>query len=395
MNDAAQTKRSSSVAPLIFLLAGETSGDHLGAGLMQALHHARPQIRFSGVGGPLMQATGLQSLYPMSDLAVMGIMPVIARLPLLLRRLDETIAAIIAQRPDCLVIIDSPDFTHRVAKKVRKHFPDLPIIDYVSPSVWAWRPGRARKMRAYIDHVLAVLPFEPDAHRRLSGPDCTYVGHPLIEKLNVMTPSLAEQARRSSAPPLVLVLPGSRRSEIDRLMADFGAAIDQLAQMHGPIEVRLPAVAHLADKIKKAAELWRIKPEIVLGEEAKWAAFRSARIALAASGTVTLELAMANVPMVVAYKYSRLEGLLRPFVKVPSIVLANLVLGRNAIPEFLQDECTPHSLANALAELLTEGAKRQAQTQALIDVRSLMALPDQQNPSMQAAALVLKALTQD
>ena len=394
MSDAAQTERSYSASPHIFLLAGEASGDHLGAGLIKALQQLRPHIQLSGVGGPMMQAEGLQSLFAMSDLAVMGILPVIKRLPLLLRRLDETVAAILAERPDCLVIIDSPDFTHRVASRVRKHLPHLPIIDYVSPSVWAWRPGRARTMRAYVDHVLAVLPFEPDAHHRLGGPDCTYVGHPLIEKRDVMTPSPDEEKRRQSSPPLVLVLPGSRRSEIDRLMDDFGAAIDLLEQSHGPIEVRLPAVAHLADKIAKAAQYWRIKPNIVLGEEAKWKAFREARLALAASGTVTLELALSGVPMIVAYKYSWLEGLLRPFVHVPSIVLANLVLGRNAIPEFLQSECTPQQLAKAMAEILPEGGARQSQSAALSEIERLMALPGQQSPSTQAANIILASLPQ-
>jgi len=390
---AAQTEPSLSVAPHICVLAGESSGDHLGAGLIEALRQAHPSLRVSGVGGPLMQAAGLTSLYPMSDLSVMGLLPVLARLPLILRRLNETVQAILAQPPECLVIIDSPDFTHRVAKRVRQHLPHLPIIDYVSPSVWAWRPGRARKMRAYIDHVLAVLPFEPEAHRRLSGPACTYVGHPLIEKMHLMTPSASEQARRQSSPPVVLVLPGSRRSEITRLMADFGAAIDLLAQTHGPLDVRLPAVPHLVDQITQAVQSWRIKPQIVLGEEAKWAAFRAARLALAASGTVTLELALSAIPMVVAYKYSRLEGLVRPFVHVPSIVLANLVLERNACREFLQDECTPQTLATALGELIVNGPARIAQEQAWSDLRQVMHVGDQESPSSKAAKIVLASLS--
>ena len=180
----------------IALVAGEVSGDQLGFKLMRALREANPGVAFMGVGGDAMTAEGLSSLFPMSDIAVMGILPVLARLPTLLARIRATADAIIAARPDALVIIDSPDFTHRVARRVRAALPGLPVVDYVSPTVWAWRPGRARKMRGYVDTVLALLPFEPEAHRRLGGPDCVYVGHPLIERLSELRPDAGEARRR-------------------------------------------------------------------------------------------------------------------------------------------------------------------------------------------------------
>jgi lipid-A-disaccharide synthase len=291
----------------------------------------------------------------------MGILPVIKRLPSLIRRVHQTVDAVVAAQPAALVIIDSPDFTHAVAKRVRRHLPDLPIIDYVSPSVWAWRPGRAKRMRAYVDHVLALLPFEPDAHRRLGGPPCTYVGHPLIERLDDLRPSGGERRRLGDGPLELLVLPGSRRSEIARLMEPFGRALGLVtARGSAGISVTLPAVSHLAGEIERAAAAWPIRPRIVLGEAEKLAAFRRAHAALAASGTVTLELALAQVPMVVAYKVSKLEEQLKYVIDVPSIVLANLVPQRDVVPELIQWNCTPEKLADALVSLLGNTPERHA-----------------------------------
>src|SRR5579863_9572194 len=179
----------------IFIIAGEASGDQHGAGLMRALRHKRSDVVFAGVGGPAMRAEGLASLFPLHDLAVMGFIPVLMRLPKLLARIEMTAQTVLSFNPDVLVIIDSPDFTHRVARRVRKAKPDLPIVDYVSPTVWAWRPGRAARMRGTIDHVLALLPFEPAVYQRLGGPACTYVGHPLIEKMAQLAPDAAELRR--------------------------------------------------------------------------------------------------------------------------------------------------------------------------------------------------------
>ncbi len=389
MNATSDLRTPRSGSPRIFMVAGEHSGDQLGAGLMRALKTLAPQFTFEGVGGPAMESAGLKSLFPLADIAVMGIVPVIKNLPTLLTRIRQTTEAVVTARPDILVIIDSPDFTHRVAARARKAIPHLRVVDYVSPTVWAWRPGRAKKMSAYVDHLLALLPFEPAAHQRLGGPACTYVGHPLTERLTELRPNSEEALRRNGKPPVILVLPGSRRSEIDRLLDDFGAALARVSEKIGEIEPVLPAVSHLAKDITERTRNWTVRPRIVEGETEKYRAFRNARAALAASGTVTLELALAQIPMAVAYKWSRIEGLARPFVNVPSIVLPNLVMGRNAIPEFLQDECTPEKLSAALCALIADSPERAAQMQAFADVDARMRLPEGETPSGRSAQIVL------
>jgi lipid-A-disaccharide synthase len=377
----------------VAIVAGEHSGDQLGFKTMRALKDATGgAIEFVGVGGEAMQAEGLHSLFPVSDIAVMGILPVLAKLPRLLARIRETAQAIIAARPDGLLIIDSPDFTHRVARRVRRALPNLPVIDYVSPSVWAWRPGRAPGMRAYVDRVLALLPFEPEAHRKLGGPACDYVGHPLIERLSELRPNAAEAARRQAPPPLIAVLPGSRRSEIARLCDDFGAALGLVGKALGAIVIVLPTLPHIEDDIRRRVAGWPIAPRIVAGEAEKLATLRNARAALAASGTVTLELALSGVPMVGAYKVSRLEEQLKYIVKVPSILLPNLILGERAIPEILQRDCTPENLAAALIPLIGDTPQRAAQVAALQRLDGLMQLPGGEAPSARAARLVLKTI---
>jgi lipid-A-disaccharide synthase len=350
-------------------------------------------IEFCGVGGEAMAAEGLKSLFPLGDIAVMGFLPVLARLPTVLARIRLTAEAVVAERPDALVIIDSPEFTHRVARRVRRVLPDLPVIDYVSPSVWAWRPGRARAMRAYVDCVLALLPFEPAAHARLGGPRCVYVGHPLIERLGELRPGAEEARRRAAEPPLLVALPGSRRSVIARMMDDFGGALALLARDHGPLEIVLPTLPHVESEVRARAAKWPVAPRIEVGEAAKLAAFRVAHAALAASGTVTLELALAGVPMVGAYKVSRLEEQLKYFIKLPSsILLPNLILGERAIPEILQGDCTPQNLAGALAGLLRDGAARQGQLAALARLDALMLGADDGAPSARAAREVLATI---
>src|SRR5215212_4008744 len=360
----------------VWLIAGEESGDQLGAKLMPALKMllGPTAVAFAGVGGEAMAAQGLRTLFPLSDIAVMGIGAVVARLPSIVQRVYRTVDTIVQGRPDAVVIIDSPEFTHAVAKRVRRRLPSLPIINYVSPSVWAWRPGRARKMRAYVDHVLALKPFEPEVHQRLGGPTCTYVGHPLIEQVDELRPRPGERRPLAPGSPVdLLVLPGSRRSEIARLMEPFGAALGLLqARAMRPVTVTVPAVAHLADEIARGVARWPVPTRIVRGEDAKYAAFRSAQAALAASGTVTLELALSGVPMVVAYKVSKLEEQLKHVIKVPSIVLPNLILGENAIPERVQWDCTPEKLAEAVLPLLADSPKRRAQIEAMCRLDGLM-----------------------
>ena len=384
------------MSPLrVALVAGEHSGDQLGFKLMRALKEARAgDIAFSGVGGDAMGAEGLTSLFPMSDVAVMGILPVLARLPTLLARIHETAQAIVAASPDVLVIIDSPDFTHRVARRVRAALPKLPIVDYVSPSVWAWRPGRARAMRAYVDCVLALLPFEPEAYRRLHGPPCSYVGHPLTEQFSTLRPNAEEAARRAQSPPVLLVLPGSRRSEIRHHMAVFGQAVARLQEQGTAFELVLPTMPHLQEAVVDAVKGWPVQPQVVIGEQEKRAKFRIAHAALAKSGTVTLELALAGVPMVTAYRTGSVEAwILRRAIKVNSVILANLVIGENVIPEFLQEDCTPEKLAAALADVLSESELRRKQLEAFAGIDGIMSTGDQP-PSARAADIVLATMWQ-
>ena len=375
----------------IWIVSGEESGDQLGAKLICALktRFGTERLRFGGVGGHAMEAEGLKSLFPLEDIAVMGIVAVIGRLPTVLSRIRVTANAVVAANPDILIIIDSPDFTHRVAKAVRKRAPQIPVIDYVSPSVWAWRPGRAAKMRAYVDHLLALLPFEPDAHKRLGGPPTTYVGHPLIERVSEFRPTADERSFHKDGPLNLLVLPGSRRSEVSRLVDTFGETLMLIQQRSSrPFEVTLPAVPHLAQEIRERTASWSVKPRIVEGEAAKWQAFRSADAALAASGTVTLELGLSGIPMVVAYKVSKIEAvILRPLIKAQSIVLTNLVLGENAIPELIQEDCTPETLAAALLPLLSDTPERRAQEEALRRLDELMRIGDEV-PSVITARVV-------
>jgi lipid-A-disaccharide synthase len=378
----------------IWIVSGEESGDQLGAKLIRSLKArlGSERLHFGGVGGHAMAKEGLKSLFPLEEIAVMGFSAVIARLPSILKRIRFTADAVMAAKPDMLVIIDSPDFTHRVAKTVRQRAPQIPIIDYVSPSVWAWRPGRAPKMRAYVDHLLALLPFEPAAHERLGGPPTTYVGHPLIERLTEIRPAPGERGSATDGPIKLLVLPGSRRSEVSRLMEPFGEALTLLKERSPhPFEVTIPAVAHVAQEIRARVGSWSMKPKIVEGEAAKWTAFRAADAALAASGTVTLELGLSGVPMVVAYRVSKIEEVLKYLIKAPSIVLTNLVLDENVIPELIQWDCTPEKLADALLPLLSDSPERRRQLKAFSKLDQLMKIGDE-DPSERAARIVQEVL---
>ena len=374
----------------IFLIAGEESGDRLGALLIAAIRHrAQGQVHFSSIGGAHMAAEGVPSLFPLGDLAIIGFAAIPASLPKILRRIREAADAVISAKPDALVIIDSPEFTHRVAKRVRAKLPEISIIDYVCPSVWAWRPGRARAMRSYVDHVLALLPFEPKVMAELAGPPCTYVGHPLIERLDELRPKDLEKRLRFADPPLLLVLPGSREGEIRRMAAVFGAAVARVVQQFGPIEVVVPAVPRLAEMVRAAVSLWPVAARVVTDADEKAEAFRSARAALSKSGTSTLELALAGVPMVTAYKVPLIEEFAgRLLLNGPSVILANLVLRENVVPEFLQRNCTAARLADALLPLLQDTPERRQQTEAFARLDAIMEV-GKGNPSDRGAAIVL------
>jgi lipid-A-disaccharide synthase len=388
-----QTPVTENATRKIFLVATEESGDRLGANLMNVLRQRLGgAVRFEGVGGRSMAQEGLASLFPIEELSIVGLAAVAKQLPKILRLIRQTADAVTQASPDILVIIDSPDFTHRVARRVRARDASIPIIDYVSPSVWAWRPGRARAMRSYVDHVLALLPFEPEAYRKLGGPPCSYVGHSLIEQLGVLRPDIDEQRRRDEAPPVLLVLPGSRRSEIRHHMKVFGETLGRLGAQDVPFELILPTMSHLQDAVRADVESWPVQPRIIVGEQEKRAAFRIAHAAFVKSGTATLELALAGVPMVAAYRGGSVEAwVLRRAIRVSSVLLANLVLGENVVPEFIQEDCTPEKLVPALRDILADSPLRRRQIEAFAKLDAIMSTGDQP-PSARAAEIVLDEL---
>ena len=381
--------------PHIMLVAGEPSGDALGGELMEALKElTHGAVRITGAGGPKMIAQGLTSIFPMSDTSVMGPREVIPRLPLILRRMRETADFAVRERPDVLVIIDSPDFTHMVAKRVAKRAPDIPIANYVSPSVWAWRRGRARAMAKYVKRVLALLPFEPDFFRAEANLDCVYVGHPAIERLPASGSGEAFRKARgiASDPPILLVLPGSRTNEVKRLIGDFGATAALLARDIPGIKFVLPTVPHVRHLVEEGVKSWSVPVELIEGEDEKRAAFDAATAALAASGTVSLELGLARVPMVIAYKIDPVAAwVVSGLLKVPSVVVVNLILDRPSVREFLQYAAKPAALAEALKPLLRDTPDRKRALTDLDELREIMGVGGDR-PSLRAARAVLEML---
>lgn len=344
----------------IFLIAGEPSGDALGAALMAGLADLAPGCAFAGVGGEGMEAAGLTSLFPMSDLSVMGLTEVLPRIALLRRRIAQTAQAIADQRPDLVVTIDSPDFCLRVLKHARARHPDLPVVHYVAPSVWAWRPKRAARMAPLVDHVLALLPFEPP-YMQAAGMSCDFVGHPVVAA-PVASEAEAQAIRESDT--VVLALPGSREGEIARLAPRFGRA---LAQALPPgAQVLVPTVAAQADHMRAQVAAWPIAAQVVTDPVQKRAAFRAADLALAASGTVSLELAANDTPMVIGYDMAPLTRFLAErFIKLDTVTLVNLVSETRSVPECLGRDCTVENLSQRLRELLTDPAKQAAQRDAM------------------------------
>jgi lipid-A-disaccharide synthase len=374
----------------VFMVAGEESGDRLGGALMRALYErTHGNVIFFGVGGDQMAAAGLQSLFPLRETALMGFASIPARLFGVLRRIRQAAAAAVAKNPDVLVIIDSPEFTHRIARDVRARSRMIPIVDYVSPSVWAWRPGRARAMREYIDHVMALLPFEPAVHARLGGPPCSYVGHPLTERVTVLRPNADERRRRNADPPILLIMPGSRHGEIAHMLSVFAQAAELAAARLGVLATVVLTVPELARSVSDAVAQWRIPARVIVDPAEKEAAFRTARAAIVKSGTGTLELAIAGVPMVAAYRMNAIEAfILMRLVKSPSVILANLVLGENIVPELLQGEATPQRIADAIVPLIEETPARHTQLEAFGRLDAIMEI-GRLKPSDRAAQIVL------
>jgi lipid-A-disaccharide synthase len=376
---------------VIALIAGESSGDQLGSRLMASLKfQSEKPIRFVGVGGPLMEAEGLTSIFPMSDIAVNGIFPVLAKLPTLLKRIATTSQVIASQKPDIVVHIDAQDFNQRVARKLKSLIPHTPLIGYVSPTVWAWRPGRAKKIKRLYNKLLAVLPFEPEVHQKLGGPETIYVGHPLLERKKDWTRSRSEEGALAQKPSQLLVLPGSRASEVRKLLPLFQETVQAIFDKSVDTQIIIPVVDHLADFIEAQVAKWPIKPRLVRGEAEKWAAFRSARAALAASGTVTLELALAKIPMVVAYRVSYLEEALgRLLITSKFASLPNIILDRQVVPEYLNHGWKGATLAPLLVSLMQEGVARKQQWDAFDELQLKMEPPHLSNPSDSAAHAIL------
>ncbi|WP_068302059.1 lipid-A-disaccharide synthase [Pararhodobacter sp. CCB-MM2] len=354
----------------LFLIAGEPSGDALGAALMEGLKALAPGVQFTGIGGPLMQAQGMGSLFPMEELSVMGLAEILPKYFHLKRRIRETAAAIAAEAPDAVVTIDSPDFCLRVLAIAKTANPALKTVHYVAPSVWAWRPGRAQKMAKHVDHVLALLPFEP-RYMTDAGMTCDFVGHPVTtQPVASEDEASAFRAAQGIAPdaPLLLVLPGSRRGEVERLGPIFGAALKQVA-IPG-LRVVVPTVSARAEQVRALVADWPGAPVVLdaasTPPDIKRAAFRAADAALAASGTVSLELAAAGTPMVIAYRLNKLsEMIISRLLRVDTLTLVNLVSDTRAVPEFLGEDCQPAPVAEAVTSLLAGGPARKAQLAAM------------------------------
>ena len=374
----------------IGIVAGEESGDLLGADLVAALSRqtGRP-VELVGVGGRPLAAAGLQSLFDGSEIALMGITAVLRDLPRLMRRIGQTAAAIAAAKPDCLITIDSPDFSLRVAKKVRAAAPGVPIVHYVCPSVWAWRPGRAPAMRAFVDRVLCVLPFEPEALRALGGPEGVYVGHRLSAHPGVLAARAAQAARPAGGRRQLLVLPGSRRGEVKRLLGPFGETLRQLAARGHGFDVTLPTVPHVAALVEEGVSNWPVRPRIVTGEEEKWRAFGHADAALAASGTVSLELALSAVPMVSCYRTDWMWSAMMCWITVWSASLPNLIADWPVVPEFYNDYLRPAYLARLIEQLWADTPARAAQLDGL---RQVAARLETARPAGELAAQAVLSL---
>jgi lipid-A-disaccharide synthase len=375
--------------PLIFVVSGEASGDNLAGSLMQALKaKTGGRVRFAGVGGPQSERQGLQSLFPMRELSLMGLAEVLPHLPRLIKRLNQTVAAARQLEPDAIVTVDSPGFCLRLAHHLRGS--GIPIIHYVAPQLWAWRPGRARKLSKRLDHIMALLPFEVSFFAKYGIP-CTYVGHPAIESGVERGDGEGFRARHGLPQDVTLlcVVPGSRAGEVRRMLPVFGQALLLLKKSHPDLRAVIPVVPSTADVVKSMTQHWLL--DVIFADIAeRHDAFAACNAAMAKSGTVTLELALAGVPMVVAYRVSATTAFIvrRMGVSVEHASLANLLAGRQVVPEFLQEECTAAGLAAAVDELLSSREAREAQAQGFRDVARVLG-ERTPPPSERAAKVVL------
>ena len=381
-----------SPAPLIFLVAGEPSGDMLGGRLMAALgDKTGGAARFAGVGGERMISEGLESLFPMRELSVMGYVEVVPRIPRLLARLRQTAAAARALRPDAVVTIDSPEFSFRLARRLAGA--GMPLIHYVAPQVWAHRPGRAARLPRLLDHMLALLPFEPPFFETFGLP-CSFVGHPVVEEGADRGDGPAFRARHGIPPEakVVCILAGSRHSEVVRLLPVFGETLGLLAARFSGLWAVAPTVGTVAAEVGAAAARWPVDTLVVTGRDEKHDAFAASTVALAASGTVALELAIAGLPAVIVYKVNPLTAwVVRRMKRVQYVSLVNLILDRPVVPEFLQERCRPDLLTDAVGALLADRRARAAQSAEARRVAELLGMSGTP-PSRRAADVVLDVI---
>lgn len=377
----------------VFLVAGEPSGDALGGRLMAALKQRYgDDIRFLGVGGPRMIEHGLESLFPMDELSVMGVFEILPRAIPLLRRVDQTVAAVRRCRPDIVVTIDAPAFSFRVARKLKHRA--FPLVHLVAPTVWAWRPGRARVIAGRYDHLLCLLPFEPPYFEAV-GLGATFIGHPVVE--GPLRTADAERFRRryglSEADRPLIVLPGSRRGEVLRLLPVFGEAVDHLVRRQADLRPIVPTVRHVAAAVRAAVAAWPGNPIVVEDEQAKYDAFKAGDAAIAASGTVALELSLSGTPTVVAYKVSWLTAqVVRRLLLVDTATLTNLILDDKVIPEHIQEHCTADALVGEVERLLADPAARQRQMAAGQRVGRILGLTGATTPSEVAADTIARLM---
>jgi lipid-A-disaccharide synthase len=380
------------VSPLtLMLVSGEPSGDQLGAELMEGIRALGGEnIRIVGVGGSAMAAQGLKSLFPLDATAVMGLREVVPRIPEILSRVRQASDYALAVKPDALVCIDSPDFTHRIARRVKRSNPTIPTVNYVAPQVWASRQYRARTMARYFDLVLALFPFEvPFFEGR--GIHAAFVGHPVIERAARMRggDDLRKRLGIGLDAPLLVVLPGSRMSEVTLLLPVFRAAIAKLAQSLPGLVCVLPTVPNVATAVRRLSENWPVPLHLLDDAGDKFASFDAANVALAATGTVTTEIALSDTPMVTAYKLGWLTYVLaRPFISAKFATLVNILLDREAVPEFIQGRCTPEALSDALLKLFKSPDARAAQIRDLDEAMHLLGAGEEA-PSLRAARTLL------
>jgi lipid-A-disaccharide synthase len=381
-----------SKALCIMLVAAEASGDALGAGLMRALRRRLGEgVRFVGVGGARMAAEGLQSPFDISDLSILGWAEGIKAYPRVVKRADETAALAAREKPDAAVLIDSWGFTLRVAQRLRRLDPGLKLIKYVGPQVWASRPARAKTLAATVDHLLSILAFDAPYFEK-AGLKVTPVGNPTLAKdFSKADPDwLREQLGAAPDDPILLVLPGSRRAEIARLMEPFGDAVARLKASHPKLHVVLALAESVAAEARTAAQAWPVKPFLIEGEAERIDAMKGATLALACSGTVTTELALAGCPFVVAYRISGLTYvLLRLAIKTRWITLINIAAGRAIAPELIQGGCTGPELANALAARLDDEALRRRQIADQTEALGKLGPVGGADPSERAADAVI------